>query len=314
MKEYIAHFFKGFGMGAANVIPGVSGGTVALITGIFERLIDALKSFNLTAVKLLLKFKIKDFIKYTDFYFLVAIFLGVGVSILSLAKLLEFLFTKYEVLVWAFFFGLILASVYFVGKTITKWNFTVVLFFIIGTAVAASISFLSPATENDALWYLILCGVAGVCSMILPGLSGSFILILMGNYQLVMIRSVNEMNFSILIPVGIGVIIGLIAFSHILSWIFKKYKNQTIAVLTGFILGSLGILWPWKEKIPLVKNGHEVFDEHGEIVIKGYQHYFPEELNGEFIFAVGLIILGIAIIWVIEKLAAKNQHEKAENL
>ncbi len=169
MKNYIILFFKGIGMGAANVIPGVSGGTIALITGIFERLINAIKSFNLKAIKLLFSFKLKDFARHTDLYFLIAIFSGVILAILTLAKLFDYLFINYPIYIWSYFFGLVLASVYFVGKTVSKWSISVIISFMVGTGIAVAVSVLNPATENQGFVYLILCGVAAICSMILPG-------------------------------------------------------------------------------------------------------------------------------------------------
>ena len=192
MKKYISLFFKGMGMGAANVIPGVSGGTIALITGIFEKLIASIKAFDLTAIKLFFTGKFKQFAQHVNLDFLIAVFLGVAVSIFSVARLFAFLFDNYPVYIWSFFFGLILASVYFVGKTVERWNAGVVISFIAGTAIAVIISVMKPATENSSLIYLLICGVVATCSMILPGLSGSFVLILMGNYRLIMIDSVND--------------------------------------------------------------------------------------------------------------------------
>ena len=247
-KFYLSLILKGIAMGAANVIPGVSGGTIALITEIFERLINAIKSFNLTAFKLLLKGKISAFIKYTDLYFLLSILLGIAIAIISLARVFDYLFTEYPVYIWAFFFGLVLASVYFVGGRISKVNAAVVITFVIGTAIAITISFLSKGQESDNFFYLVLCGVIAICSMILPGLSGSFILFIMGNYRLVAIDAINDRDISILFPVIIGAVGGLIAFSHILSWVFKRYKDETISILTGFILGSVSILWPWQQE------------------------------------------------------------------
>ncbi len=221
MIKYVSLILKGIALGTANVIPGVSGGTIALITGIFERLINAIKSFDFIALKFLFQGKIKAFIQHTDLYFLIAVFAGVGIAIISLAKLFEYLFANYPVYIWSYFFGLILASVYFVGNYVKKWNLSAITATVIGAAIALSISFVSPATENQSVGYLILCGVAGICSMILPGLSGSFILILMGNYELVVIEAINNFRLDILIPVLIGAVIGLIAFSHILSWVLK---------------------------------------------------------------------------------------------
>ncbi len=306
MKDIISWFIKGFGIGAANVIPGVSGGTIALITGIFERLIDSLKSFNLKSLKLLVEFKFKEFAEYTDLVFLISVFAGAVASIFTFARLLAYLFEYYPVFVWAFFFGLILASVYFVGKTIEKINLSVIISFIIGTGIAVWISVQNPAAENDAFLYLVLCGIIAIISMILPGLSGSFILVLMGNYQLVMIDSVNTLDFHVLLPVALGVVIGLPAFSNVLSWIYKKYKNQTTASLTGFILGSLIILWPWKHAQYLVGNdGLKVLKANGEPVISSYIKYLPEKFDTEVILAIAFLILGVLSVWSVEHFAKK---------
>jgi len=306
VKDYILLFLKGMGMGAANVIPGVSGGTIALITGIFERLIDSIKSFDLKAIQLLLKFKIKNFINHTDLLFLVAVFSGAVVSVFSLAQLLEFLFANYPIYIWAFFFGLILASVYFVGKTIEKWNLSVVAVFIFGTGIAIALSVLNPATQNDSFLYLIICGVVAICSMILPGLSGSFVLILLGNYELVMIQAVSNVEIRILFPVVLGAGGGLILFSHLLSWVYKKFKNQTISILTGFILGSLAILWPWKNEIFRHDEAGGVVIKNGEKVIQGYERFIPDAMTSEVWLAIIWIGIGIVTIWIMEKVVNKK--------
>ncbi len=313
-------------MGAANVIPGVSGGTIALITGIFERLIDSVKSFDLKAIKLIFKGRFKEFAKHTDLIFLIAIFLGVAISIVTLAKGLEYLFINYPIFIWSYFFGLIFASVYFVGKTIEKWKISIILSFIIGAAIAIFITVLKPANENDSFIYLILCGIVGISSMILPGLSGSFVLILMGNYEL-LLSSINKLIASIspamsgdftqmfeaimiLVPVGIGVVVGLLLFSHLLSWIYKKFKNQTIAVLTGFILGSLGVIWPWKysfdkDDVLLQTNSFGKLLVAEDVKVYSFKQYFPD-LDSFFFISFALIIVGIASIWIIEKMAKKK--------
>ncbi len=316
MKETIGLFFKGIGMGAANVIPGVSGGTIALITGIFEKLINSIKSFNLTAIRLLFTGKFKDFASHINLGFLVTVLLGVAVSIISFAKLFGFLFTNFPVYIWAYFFGLILASVYFVGRTINKWSVSTVSMFVFGTAVAIGITILKPASENSSFLYLIICGVIAASSMILPGLSGSFVLILLGNYELVMINAVNERQISVLLPVVIGAGFGILAFSYLLSWIFKKFKDQTIALLTGFILGSLGILWPWKHSfnnadhlLPVNKFGAFI-DSNGVILEHAkpfrYQQFFPDNSNSIVLWAIGLILIGMASIWIVEKIAERK--------
>ncbi len=304
MREHIANFLKGFAMGVANVIPGVSGGTIALLTGIFERLINALKSFDVEAVRLLLKFKFREFAQHVDFGFLLSVFLGVGVSIISVAKLLEFLFQSYPVYVWSFFFGLILVSVWFVGKSIGKIDVPAAVSFVIGAAVAFGLSVMNPATENTAFCYLIICGAVAICSMILPGLSGSFVLILMGNYQLIMIYAVSHFDMKIIVPVAIGVVVGLLAFSHFLSWLLSRYARQTMAVLTGFIFGSLGTIWPWKNPVYLMQDGAEVL-KNGKPIIQSYQMYFPQEFSAEVAIAIVLMAAGMAALWALERSSEK---------
>ncbi len=307
MKEYIANILKGMGMGAANVIPGVSGGTIALITGIFERLINAIKSFGLTAFKLLTKGKIREFIRHTDFWFLLAVLAGILIAIVSLAKLFDFLFTHYPVYIWSYFFGLVLASVYFVGKTVERWRLSVIITFVIGTAIAVVISLLNPATQNDNFFYLMLCGVAAICSMILPGLSGSFILFIMGNYKLVAIDAINDRDFAILLPVLLGAAVGLVMFSHLLSWLLKKFKDETISLLTGFILGSVSILWPWQKAVYLLDEMGIRVIKDGEAVVARYERILPDTSLTDFWFALLFILAGILSIWLIEKTAEKKE-------
>ena len=287
MNQYISNFLKGIGSGSANVIPGVSGGTIALITGIFERLINALKSFNLTAIKLFFKGNLKGFFKHTDFGFLVSVGCGVLVAVISIARLFEFLFREYPIYLWSFFFGMILVSIYYVGITIKQINIKTIIAFLVGTAIALFIAFGTPAKENSNLIYLIICGAVATCSMILPGLSGSFVLVLMGNYQLIMIDAVNNLDLQILLPVLFGGIVGLLAFSHLLSWIFKNYRDITIAALTGFILGSMPIIWPWK---------NDIITYYGsESKVTGYDYYFPE-INIEFAIALVILLIGAGVI------------------
>lgn len=297
LKQNLSLLLKGMAMGAANVIPGVSGGTIALITGIFERLINAIKRFNGTAVRLFFTGQWRAFAAHIDLTFLLLVFAGIGLAILSLAKLLDYLFVHYPTLLWAFFFGLVLASVYFVGKTVKKWHSASVLSLLVGAILAGSISVLSPASENSETWYLLICGVVAMCSMILPGLSGSFVLVLLGNYQLVMIQAVSQFQLDILLPVGAGAVVGLLAFSHLLSWLLKRFPDSTIALLTGFILGSLGVLWPWKNALT------EQFGD--KIKVVGYDYFLPET-NFEFALALLLFVAGIALIWLTEKSA---QHK-----
>ncbi|MBE9468938.1 MAG: DUF368 domain-containing protein [Bacteroidetes bacterium] len=307
MKNYFVNFTKGLAMGAANVIPGVSGGTIALITGIFQRIIDSIKSFNISAFRLLFTGKFKEFAKYTDLFFIISVFFGAIVSIFSLAKILSFLFSNYPIHVWAYFFGLILASVYYVGKTINKWSFSTIGFFILGTAIAMAISFLNPAKENDSAIYLFICGIIAACSMILPGLSGSFILILLGNYRLVMIDSVTNFDMLVLLPVVFGAGFGLLAFSYLLSWIYKKFRNQTISLLTGFILGSLSILWPWKNVISTYIDKHGIAKPLIQQNILPNNYFDITNNDPHIIAAVILLIVGFLTIVVIEKFAQTQE-------
>ncbi len=310
MKEYLNYLLKGIAVGVANIIPGVSGGTIALITGIFERLINAIKAFDLSAARLLFTGKWKAFAQKTDFYFLFALFVGIALAIITLARVFDFLFHNYPVYIWSYFFGLVLASVYFVAKTIERWNFVVILLFVAGTAFAVFVSLINPAAENSNFWYLFLCGVVAICSMILPGLSGSFVMILMGNYQLVAIQAINDRDLGILLPVALGAIIGLVAFSHVLSWVFKHYKDQTIATLSGFILGSLNVLWPWKTAEYLKNSAGDFVMKHGEKVVARYASILPEHSDKGFWIAVAVMLLGIVSITAIELMAGQEQENQ----
>ena len=301
MKHYLILLFKGFGMGAANVIPGVSGGTIALVTGIYEQLINSLKSFNLKAVKLLLSGNFKSFIEHTQLKFLFSVFSGTALSIITLAKLLEFFFSKNEQYVWSFFFGLIIASIYYVGKMVKSWNISTFFFLFLGFVFAASLVFLKPVSQDDSFFYLVICGIVSVASMILPGLSGSYVLILMGNYQLIMLQSVSDpiSNLNILMPVILGAIIGFLGLSHGISFVLEKFYNSTISLLTGFVVGSLLIIWPWK--IPL----ETIIGRGGELKVVSYSWVYPDLSLPENIFCLILIFLGIFIVWLIEYLGSK---------
>ncbi len=309
-KHNFIHFLQGMALGSANVIPGVSGGTMALLFGIFERIIDAIKSFNLEAFQMLRRRQWRAFAKHTDLVFLIALFAGILVAILSLAELLSFLFERYPEWVWSFFLGLIMASVYYVGRRIEQWRRHVVLYLILGTALALFISFVNPATQNDNFLYLMLCGAVAMCSMILPGLSGSFVLILMGNYQLVMIQAVSQRDFAILIPVAIGAALGLVLFANLISWVFKHFRNATLGLLTGFIFGSIGVLWPWKQTLYLRDAAGELIIKEGEAIITGYRPFFPEVVTVEFAVALVLMAIGAGLIILLERYAPPEELEE----
>ena len=302
MKKYVILILKGFSMGAANVIPGVSGGTIALITGIYEELIDSLKSFNIQALKLLLKGEFKTFISHINLKFLFAVFFGTALSIISLARVLEYFFKQNEQMVWSFFFGLIIASIYYVAKMINSWNISSIVFLLIGITFATSLAFLKPLSENSSSYYLFICGIVSVASMILPGLSGSYVLILLGNYHLIMLHSVSDpfSNLNILFPVILGSIIGFLTLSHSISYILKKHYDSTISLLTGFIVGSLLIIWPWK--VPL----ETILGRNGDLKVISYNWILPDFVAIENIYCFILILAGIAVVFLIEFLGKLN--------
>ncbi|MEQ6118125.1 DUF368 domain-containing protein [Reichenbachiella sp. MALMAid0571] len=298
MKRYLGWIIRGVAMGAANVIPGVSGGTIAFITGIYERLINGLKSFDREALILLFTGRIKDFSNKTDLRFLLSIFAGIGIGIIGFARILEHAFQNYESQTLSFFFGLIIASIIGVGKQIEKYTPVVIAGLILGAVLAGSIAFLPPAEANSNFMYLTLCGMVAICSMILPGLSGSYILLLMGNYVLVL-QAINSADVSILAPVALGCISGVLAFSWLLSFLFKHYKDLTISLLTGFVAGSLAVIWPWKTT-------KYILLESGKQKPSGYSWHWPE-MDSVFLWALILALIGFLLVWSLEKFTSKPE-------
>ena len=304
-------------MGAANVIPGVSGGTIAFVTGIYDELIDALKAFNLEAIKLLLSFKIKAFLLHINAMFLISLFIGAVTGIISLGKLFKWVISLdrttdndiiahgYEPVLFALFFGLILASVYYVGRTIKNWNVKTIVAGLLGMVVAIGLVLVKPSSENDHALYLFICGIVAMSSMLLPGLSGSFVLILMGNYYLIMIDSVQNFDGKVLGIVGAGAIIGFIILSRLISFLLIKFEDITISSLTGFIFGSLVTIWPWKTILrESIKKGDKVKE-----VITGYEGWYFPEMNTYDYLLVAMMFFGFAMVWGIEfigKLSKKN--------
>jgi len=301
MKKWILLFFKGMAMGASDVVPGVSGGTIAFVTGIYERLIHAIKSINFANLKLFFKGQFKEFWQNIDGWFLVCVVAGIGVSFLSLAKLITMLLNAYPQYVWSFFFGLILASTIFVGRDV-KWNWKTILAFILFAVLSFFITSPenSPLAENDSYWYIFLCGAVAICAMILPGISGSFILVLLGQYTF-MLTALTELQTAVILVFAAGALIGIVSFSHVLNWLFTHFKQITLAALTGFMFGSLNKIWPWKETL-------ETFiDRHSEVKPLIQSNILPQ-INSEFWLSIIMIIAGLALIFVIE-LIAKKMHE-----
>lgn len=251
MRNFISYLvlaLKGVAMGAANVIPGVSGGTLAFMTGIYQELVDSLKSINGEAVKLFFTGKFKEFWKTINGNFLLAVFAGVVISIFSLAKIMQYLLETRPIQIWSFFFGLILVSTVFIMKDLGKFSIKNALSFIVGAAFGVFICIATPATTPDSLPFIFLCGAIAFCTMILPGISGSFILLLLGKYAF-MLEAVSDLNIVVLLVFALGAVAGLICFSHFLSWLLKRYYNATLSMLCGLMCGSLLKVWPWKDTL-----------------------------------------------------------------
>ncbi len=300
MTNDLLLFIKGLAMGAANVIPGVSGGTIALITGIYERLINAIKSFDLQAARLLLARDIKGLWQHVDGRWLSLLLGGIAVSIFTLARLFEYLLEHHERYTMAFFFGLILLSVVSVGRKVGHWGVATILALVVGTVIAAGIALVVPASQNDSFAYLFLCGVLAISSMVLPGLSGSFVLIILGNYALVL-AAISGLNLSVLLPLALGCAFGLVAFTQVLAWVLKHYEQQTIALMTGFVLGSLLVIWPWKETlVQMIERPGKPPKE----AVQGYEWFLPNLASTETWIAIAMMLAGIAVIALMERVSA----------
>ncbi len=287
-------------MGAADVVPGVSGGTIAFISGIYEELITSLNNFNLSTFKTWKDKGIKAAWHKLNGNFLLALFSGIAISVVSLAKLISWLLENHPILVWSFFFGLVLASVFFVARDIKRWNVAVILVFILGALSAYFITSLPPADNSDSLPFFFLSGALAVCAMILPGISGAFILVLLGSYKTVL-DAVHERDFLILGVMALGAVFGLLSFARLLKWMFHHYQNITLALLTGFILGSLNKIWPWKEVLE-----SRIFGDK-TVAIKEI-NVLPMNFPGhnQLEYAIPLAILGFSLIFILEKIASKK--------
>ena len=321
---------KGVVMGAANKVPGVSGGIVAFVMGFYEEFIYSLQKFNIKALKLIFSGRFNSFYNYINGRFLTLLFLGMIISYFSVSRLLDYLIERHELYVWSVFFGMIVGSIYYIYKDFKSWNTKTIVMALLGILVGLSISFLNPATQNDNLWFVFLCGMISVTGMALPGFSGSFILILLGNYVLLLVDSVNVLfdtfvfmfsgDFSfisdpqhlrllkVLLVFTLGSVVGLVSLSHLLSYILKHYKFKTLALIMGFITGSLGVVWPWKEALYRQDSfGNFITDTNGEQIIENYQRYLPE-MNTQTIYALLFIIFGAAIVLGLEWYGNKRKH------
>jgi len=301
--DYVIVSLKGMAMGAADVVPGVSGGTIAFISGIYEELITSINNINFSLVKTFLNEGFLVGWKKLNGGFLLALMIGIGISLLSLVKGILWLLENEPILLWSFFFGLVLASILFIGKQITKWNIATVIVLMISAFIAYYITSLSALNTNDSWWFLFFSGALAICAMILPGISGAFILLILGAYKPIL-DALDNRDIKTITIVGLGAIIGLLSFSRILKWLFKHYHNLTLATLTGFVLGSLNKIWPWKEILSYRTNSKGIKVPFQDKSIS------PFDFNGDnqLIFAIGLMVVGFLTIVILEKLGnSKSQ-------
>jgi len=301
VKEYLVIGLKGMAMGAADVVPGVSGGTIAFISGIYEELLNSISAIDFKLLETLKSNGIKAAWKQVNGPFLGSLFVGIFISIVSLAKVIKWLLENEPILLWSFFFGLVLASIIYIAKQISKWSFISFLVLFLGALLAYYITTLNPLVENSSTLFFFLSGAIAICAMILPGISGAFILVLLGAYKPIL-AAVNNRDFVVIAAVGLGAIVGLLTFSRALKWLFAHYKNITLAALTGFIIGSLNKIWPWKETIWRM-NSHQV-----EVPFKQESiSPFSFDGNPQFLYTIILAIVGFSLILLLEKLAVKKE-------
>ncbi|WP_394750043.1 DUF368 domain-containing protein [Spongiimicrobium salis] len=297
--QYIFIVLKGMAMGVAELVPGVSGGTIAFVAGVYEEFISSVNNINLNTFKVLRKEGFKSFWKKLNGNFLLALFGGMAISIFSFAKLISWLLVEHPIPLWAFFFGLVIASVFLVAKAIKKWNIVTVVIFLVGTIAAFFITTLPPSANTDSLPFLFFSGALAVCAMILPGISGAFILVLLGSYKTIL-DAVHERDLKIVITVALGAVFGLLSFAKILKWMFNNYKNVTLALLTGFILGSLNKIWPWKKVLETKIIGKKT------ITIDENVSPFNFEGEHQLVYAIIAAVIGFSLIFILEKAASKK--------
>ena len=302
LKEYVVISLKGMAMGAADVVPGVSGGTIAFISGIYEELLNSISSFNFSLINIFKNEGFKSVWIKVNGNFLVSLFVGILISVLSLAKLIESMLENHPIVIWSFFFGLVLASIIYIGKQITKWTKGSFLCLILGAILAFYITTLNPmVSANSSPWFLFLAGMIAICAMILPGISGSFILVLLGAYKPVL-NALNTKDFVSIIIFLVGAVLGLLSFSRMLKWLFSTYKNYTLATLTGFIIGSLNKIWPWKETISWRTNSKGIEVPFNTASVSP----FSFEGDNQLLISIFLMLIGFGLIILLEKLAIKK--------
>jgi len=298
LRDYVILAFKGFCMGASDVVPGVSGGTMAFILGIYEELINAIKSIDLRSLQLLVTLRIRMLLNSISWRFLLALGLGILTAVFTLARVLEWLLQNRPVLVWSFFLGLILASVVSVSRRVEKWSLFAWVGLLGGMTGTYFFVGIVPVETPSTPWFIFLCGAVAICAMILPGISGSFILVLLGKYQYVL-GAVNNGDFAVLALVAAGACVGIVLFSRLLGWLLEKYHDVMVAVLTGLMLGSLRKVWPWKETV------ESLADMNGKFIPLVQANMLPEKWTGEVTAAFFLMLTGLVIVIVLDRLGGR---------
>ena len=297
--NYVGLTLRGFCMGAADVVPGVSGGTMAFILGIYEELIKSIRSFDMNFFRLLFSLKVMDALNGTSWRFMLALGVGILTAIFSLARILSWLLHNQPVFLWSFFFGLIVASVFTASRYLDKWSPSILVTAALGAVCTYLLVGMMPTTTPDAFWFLFMSGAIAICAMILPGISGAFILVLLGKYHYVL-EAVNNRDFLILFVVAAGAVVGLITFVRLLNWFFNRYYNLTIAVLTGLMFGSLRKVWPWKTTM------ESVTDSHGNVLASVQVNSLPSQWNMEVMIAILLAAAGFFVVFLLNSLAEKK--------
>lgn len=291
-RDAVILFLKGICMGSADIVPGVSGGTIAFITGIYDDLLDAIRAFNRNFFKYFLSLRWKQALAVSHIRFLAVLLLGIGIAIISFAQIIHYLLLDYPIYTAGFFFGLILASVFAVGKNVSKWTPLVWLCFVVGLILATWVVNLIPVQTPESLWFIFICGIIAICAMILPGISGAFLLLVLGKYVYITATLKNPFNLHNLEIIGVfalGCIIGIMLFSHVLGYFLKHFRPQTLGLLTGLVLGAIQKIWPWQT---------------GDASASFYANLsLPSGFNSELILTVVLMIVGFLLVFGLERLA-----------
>lgn len=303
LVDYLLLYLKGIAMGSADVVPGVSGGTIAFITGIYEQLLNSIKSVDAQAFRYLRKFQIKALWEHVNGTFLVVLLAGIATSIITLAKVITHLLSDYPIQVWSFFFGLIVISALIILREIKQWSAGVIVAILVGIAIAYFITSSSPAETPEASWFLFIAGAVAICAMILPGISGAFILLLFGKYEYIL-NAIKELKIVDIIIFGLGCVVGLLSFARVVSWLFNKFHNITVGILSGFMIGSLYKVWPWKKAVETYVDRHGELKPLYEINVMPNDYLTQTNADPHFIEALGFAAGGFLIVLAIDRLAA----------